>query len=63
MTKTNRETQSIQEIIWNIDSKNHPKKIHQFMFYEFNVVKKGKFLSKSKYKKYSFIIDKIINNE
>jgi erythromycin esterase-like protein len=63
ITKVYRPTQSIQEINWLSKQSNTAKNIHQFLFYEVDLTKtnNASFLSKRKFKKFHFEIEKVIS--
>jgi erythromycin esterase-like protein len=60
--KVFRPTQAIQEINWITKQNKTVKNIHQFLFYEVDLTKKNSasFLSKRKFKKFQFEIEKVI---
>jgi len=60
--KVFRPTQAIQEINWITKQNKTAKNIHQFLFYEVDLTKtnSASFLSKRKFKKFHFEIEKVI---
>ncbi|MFD0964137.1 carboxypeptidase-like regulatory domain-containing protein [Pseudofulvibacter geojedonensis] len=58
--KTYRNTQVIEEIKWSKKHENLPEKIHLFLR-ESDAIKRSAFLTKNKYKKFWFEIEKVID--
>ncbi|MBL4746664.1 MAG: erythromycin esterase family protein [Flavobacteriaceae bacterium] len=57
-SSTNRPTQNIKEIRWNIKKMTPPKKIRQLFYSQYNSAMYARFMDKRKMKKFTFSIEK-----